>query len=899
MAARGKKKPERSPNPSLYLIDGTNFVFRAYHALPPLTTPEGLPTGAVFGFTNMLFRLIDDYEPEYVAAVFDVGKETFRNEIYADYKAHRPPPPEDLVPQFEVVQQVVRAFRVPILTLPGFEADDVIATLTDRARARGLDVTVVSSDKDLMQLAGPGVTLLDTMKNLRFGPEEVRDKFGVGPDQLADWLALCGDSSDNVPGVPGVGAKTATALLSQFGDLEQALAGADQVKGKRVSANLKQYAEQARLSRRLVQLEHDCPVDVDIDDLARVDPDSRALWELFGRLNFGRLRQRVSPGSALDRSVYRTILTRPELRACLDEVRAAGRCAVDLETTSLDAVSAQIVGVSLCWGEGKACYIPVGHIYLGMPSQLRLATVLEELEPLLTDPRLAKYGQNHKYDWIVLKRAGVDMEGVVCDPMLASYVLDPSRNVHGLDSLALEHLAHTMISYKSVTDQTREGFDSVEVERATEYAAEDAEVTLRLAEKLGAQVDQDPRLREIFREMEMPLSRILARMELRGVLLDADRLTGLVDGVLTQMRRLEEEVRREAGWEININSPKQLQQLLFDELGLAKGRRIKTGFSTDADVLADLAIEHPIAATIDEYRTLSKLKSTYLDTLPTLINPETGRVHTSYNQAVAATGRLSSSDPNLQNIPVRTDLGRRIRAAFVAPRGRVLLSADYSQIELRVLAHLSEDPVLLEAFRRGQDVHQRTAAEVFGVSPKEVSDEQRRVAKAVNFGVIYGQTDWGLARQLRIPKSTARQYIESYFARYAGVKAFMERTIEQARSDRVVYTMLGRRRPLPDINSRKRTSRLYSERIARNTPIQGTAADVMKLAMLRVEQAMESAGIDAPMILTVHDELVFEVRPRDLDAVTELAQREMGGVTELAVPLRVDVGVGESWAEAH
>jgi DNA polymerase-1 len=897
---RRTKGAEEPSGPSLYLIDGTGFVFRAYHALPPFTTQEGIPTGAVLGFTNMLFRLIEDHAPAFLAAVFDVSRVTFRNEIYVDYKAHRPPPPEDLMPQFDLVHQVVRGFNIPLVTLEGYEADDVIATLTDRAVRQGLSVTVVSSDKDLMQLAGDKVTLLDTMKDIRYGTEEVKEKFGVLPGQLADWLALCGDSSDNVPGVPAVGAKTATKLLGEHGDLETVLASADQVKGNRVKTNLKEFADQARLSRRLTGLDHDCPVEVTIDQLARVEPDSRALWQLFGKLAFTRLRQKVSPGSALDRTVYRTILEVEQLRGCLEEIRAAGRFAVDLETTSLEPVTAQIVGISLCWGEGKACYIPISHIYLTMPRQLRLATVLEELEPLLTDPDLPKYGQNFKYDWIVLKRAGVDMKGVSCDPMLASYVLDPSRNVHGLDSLALEHLAHTMISYKAVVgDHKRQGFDTVEVEEATRYAAEDAEVTYRLAELLGRRVAEEPKLDEIFREMEMPLSLILADMELRGVLLDTARLTEHVDGVLETMARLEAEVREEAGWDINLNSPKQLQQLLFDELGLEKGRRTKTGYSTDADVLADLAIDHPIAAKIDEFRALSKLKGTYLDALPLLVNRETGRVHTSYNQAVTATGRLSSSDPNLQNIPVRTELGRRIRRAFVAPPGRVLLSADYSQIELRVLAHLSEDPVLLEAFTSGQDVHRRTASEVFEVDPGQVSDEQRRAAKAVNFGVVYGQTDWGLARQLRIPQAVARQYIESYFVRYAGVKAFMDRTIEQARETRTVFTMLGRRRSLPDINSRKRAARLYTERVARNTPIQGTAADIMKLAMLRVHRALAAAGIDAPMILTVHDELVFEVLPADVEAVTELSRREMSGVLELAVPLRVDVGVGESWAEAH
>jgi DNA polymerase-1 len=883
----------------LFLVDGTGFIFRAYHALPPFTSPDGVPSGAVYGFCNMLFKLLDDHDPAYLAVVFDTGKPTFRNEVYAEYKANRPPAPEDLKPQFPLVREATEAFGIPILSLDGFEADDVIATVVERAKAEGLPVTIVSSDKDLMQLATDDVRLLDTMKNRTFGPAEVEEKYGVTPAQLGDWLALCGDSSDNVPGVRGVGPKTATKLLAEFGDLETVLASADKVKGKKLKENLVTYAEQARLSRRLVELERDCPVKVELGQLARAEPGREALWDFFGRMGFGRLRQRLPSVSVLDRSLYEAVLDLERLDAVLAEIKVAGAVAVDLETTSLDAVSAQIVGISLCWGEGQACYIPVSHIYLGMPRQLKLATVLERLEPLLVDPELPKYGQNFKYDWIVLRRAGLEMRGMACDPMLASYVLDPSRNTHGLDALALEHLGHSMISYKAMTDQRRENFESVEVERATEYAAEDAEATFRLAALLGQRVAAEPKLSELLENVELPLARILAGMELRGVRLDADHLKGMVSGILQQMAALEAEVHAEAGWDVNINSPKQLQQLLFKELGLSTGRKIKTGFSTDADVLADLAIEHPIAATIEEYRTLSKLKSTYLDALPALVNHDTGRVHTSYNQAVAATGRLSSSDPNLQNIPIRTELGRRIREAFVPPDGMVLVSADYSQVELRVLAHLSRDPVLLEAFREGQDVHLRTAAEVFGLPPEQVTGDQRRVAKAVNFGVIYGQTDWGLARQLRIPKHTAKEYIESYFERYAGVKTFMEQVIEEARRDKVVFTMLGRRRPLPDIGSRRRNNRLYAERIARNTPIQGSAADLMKLAMIKMEAALTREGIEAPMILTVHDELIFEVLPSDVEAVSALAREVMGGVLELDVPLKVDVGVGENWARAH
>ncbi|MFH1129795.1 MAG: DNA polymerase I, partial [Pseudomonadota bacterium] len=556
------------------------------------------------------------------------------------------------------------------------------------------------------------------------------------------------------------------------------------------------------------------------------------------------------------------------------------------------------VGVALCWREGEACYIPVGHRYLGKPTQLKSEKVLEQLRPLLEDLSFPKYGQNHKYDWLVLKRAGVDMQGVVCDPMLASYVLDPSRNRHGLDDLALENLGHTMLSFKSVTG--RDGhFDEVDVSEATRYAAEDAEATFKLVKLLGAALEKEPDLSDLCRNVELPLSRILAEMELRGCGLDVPWLQELSHSLESQIREIEEGIWKEAGWEVNINSPKQLQTLLFEQLNLTPGRKTKTGFSTDSDVLADLAVEHPIAAQIDEYRTLSKLKSTYSDALPVLFNKETGRLHTSYNQAVTATGRLSSSDPNLQNIPVRTEIGRQIRKAFVAPKGRLLLSADYSQIELRILAHLSKDPVLIDAFCRGQDIHARTAMEVFGASEKKLTDEQRRVAKAVNFGVIYGQTDWGLARQLRIPKHKAKQYIDGYFQRYAGVKEFMEKTINDARSSGMVRTLLGRRRPIPDINSQKSAARLYAERIARNTPIQGTAADLIKLAMIRVEHTIKERRLDAPMILTVHDELIFEVLPNQVDKVKKLVSEVMENVIQLDVPLRIDIGVGENWAEAH
>lgn len=892
--------------PKLFFIDAFGFIFRAYHALPGFTTSKGLPTGAIFGFCNMVLKLIDEHQPDYLVAVFDSGKPTFRDALYADYKAHRPPPPEELKQQFPYVKRIVEAFNIPAIELDGFEADDLIATLVERFQKElpALSITIVSSDKDLLQLVNERVHLLDTMRDRDIGPNEVEEKYGVRPTQIRDWLALVGDSSDNVPGVPGVGAKTATKLLTEYGDLEAVLRAADEVKGARLSASLKDHADTARLSYRLVSLVTDCSIALDVEAIHRREPNAALLAQLFSELEFQQLAkrfggsetQRVS--TTIDRSRYRTILTLDDLDQVIAEIRRAGSCAVDVETTSLHAVSAELVGISLGWGEGQACYIPLAHLYLDAPKQLDRAVVLQRLEPLLSDASFPKYGQNHKYDWIVLRQAGLTMNGVVEDPMLISYVLDPSRTSHGLDELAASCLGHRMIGYKEVVGK-ESSFTHVPVGRATEYAAEDAEATFRLAKLLSQRVKQDRDLETLYREVELPLCSLLAKMELYGCLVDKRKLETLSRDVGAQLVALEAEVHREAGWPVNINSPKQLQKLLFEQLGLSTGRKTKTGYSTDSDVLSDLAMEHPIVEKIESYRTLHKLKSGYLDALPSLVNPKTKRIHTSYNQAVAATGRLSSSDPNLQNIPIRTDLGRQIREAFVADTGRLLLSADYSQIELRILAHLSHDAVLVDAFRKGQDVHSRTAMEVFGIDDASLTPEHRRVAKAVNFGVIYGQTDFGLSRQLRIPQTQAKAYIEGYFARYAGVKTFMDETIAEARRTKVVKTLLGRKRLLADIDSDRRPARLYAERIARNTPIQGTAADLIKLAMIHVDRALREHQLDAPMILTVHDELVFEVFPDEVERVSNIVEHAMSHVFELSVPLKVDIGVGASWADAH
>jgi len=885
--------------PRLFLVDAPGFVFRAFHALPPLSASDGTPTGAVHGFCNMLLKLLDEQRPEYLAAVFDRGP-SFRAALYAGYKAQRPPTPPELSAQFPLVRELLTAFRVPVIEAEGLEADDLIATLTRQARARGLDVVIVSSDKDLMQLVDEHVRLFDTMKDKLYGTEQVVERYGVAPAQLGDWLALVGDTSDNIPGVPGVGAKTATKLLAQWGSLEGVLGAAEQVAGAKLQQSLREHAELARLSRRLVALRDDCALEYGVEALQRQSPDTAQLGALLDRLELGRLRQRVAPTAAAPAAAPPAlVLTRAQLDALLGRARASGRLGLSLELDpDQRPPHAQVLGLGLCAEPGAAGYLPVGYLFLGAPRQLPWAEVLAALAPVLADPDLVKYVHDLKLATVVLGHAGLRLAGFADDPMLASYLLDPSRGSHDLASLARLHLGQELTAPTAPARRGAVAAEPALLEAAGRGAAA-AEATWQLTERLDAALAGDPPLARLMAEVERPLSDILAAMELRGCLVEARELLAIGEEAARELLQLEQTIQQQAGWAININSPKQLRSLLFDQLGLTAGKKTKTGFSTDSDVLADLALEHPIAAQIEAYRTLSKIKSGWLDALPALIEPKSGRVHTRYNQAVAATGRLSSSDPNLQNIPIRGALGRRIRRAFVAPPGCVLLSGDYSQVELRVLAHLSQDPVLIDAFRRGQDIHRRTAAEVFGVAPETVSEEQRRVAKAVNFGVIYGQSDFGLSRQLRIPRAVARRYIEGYFARYAGVQTFMERVVVEARAKGEVRTLLGRRRPLPELSSGPFAARAAAERIARNTPIQGTAADLIKLAMIAVERALVAAGLEAPMILTVHDELVFEVREGEVERATAVVREAMAGVATLDVPLQVDVGYGRSWAEAH
>ncbi|HEY3356717.1 MAG TPA: DNA polymerase I [Polyangia bacterium] len=889
--------------PTLYVIDGNWYIHRAFNALPHMSTRTGLPTNAIYGFALMLVKLMTEYRPTYCAVVFDSPRPSFRHELFDRYKVDRPPMQAELKEQIPFIHQLVEAFNLSRLVIDGVEADDIIATLARQAQSRGVPCTIVSGDKDLMQLVGDGTRLFDTFKEKIYNRAEVIEKWGVPPERMADLLALMGDSSDGIPGLSGCGEKTARSLLERFGDLEGLIARREEVSAKKVRASLFEpdAAEKLRLWKQLVSLRDQEPLAIDLDGLRWSGPDVGRLEPMLRELEMLKLVKSLTPSIHLDRESYRTITNDRDFAEVLAAIRAAGEMAFDLLTDRPDVMRAQVCGVAIAADGVPPCYVPTGHRLLGAPPQLPLSVVLGTLRPFLENPDIGKYVQNHKIEMILLGAGGIELRGVKCDPMIASYLLDPSRQVHGLEALAQERLGHTMMVYKDVcgTGAKQRGFDEIAVDLATRYAAEGADAILRLGRTLAAQVEADPDIDRLNRDIELPLARILAVMERHGVRLDTGHLARLGQETGQQIAALERQIHDLAGSPVNINSPKQLQELLFERLGLPVKKRLKTGPSTDADVLDELRDAHPVVGKILEYRELAKLKGTYIDNLPALVNPQTGRLHTCFNQTVAATGRLSSSDPNLQNIPVRSDLGRAIRRAFVADEGRVLVSADYSQIELRVLAHLSSDAVLIDAFERDQDVHRRTAAEVFNVPPDEVTHEQRSIAKTVNFGVIYGQSDFGLARQLGIERDVARQYIDSYFARYSGVREYMDRAIATARETRQSTTVLGRRRPIQDISSRNAQQRAYAERIARNTPIQGSAADLIKLAMIRMQRRIDENWPQVRMILTVHDELVFEVPADDAEFFARLARAEMEGVMELRVPLKVDVGIARNWTDAH
>lgn len=904
--------PPADPN-VLYVVDLSSYILRAYHAIGELSSPSGEPTNATFGTVTMLERLVRERRPALLAVAMDSGRDTFRRELYPEYKATRPPAPEDLKLQMGRCQEIIEAFAIPILKQQGVEADDLIAAAVRDARRHGLRVVIVGTDKDLMQLVGDDVVMWDTMRDRVFGVPEVEERFGVRVDQVRDLLALMGDSSDNVPGVPHVGPKTARDLLVEYGSLEGVYQHLDKVTKKALRQNLEQNKDNAFVSQKLVTLKDDCVIDFDLEALRWGGRDVARLRRLYTELGFQRQLHALDAESAAPPGGARPaapalrpeparevgascVLERAALASLVEEIRRAGRVAVATQTALPSAIS-PLVGVALSPQPGRAFYVPVGHRALGTPRQLELDEVKALLGPVLGDASIAKVAHCLKHEQVALGWNGFPFAGGRADAQLDSYLLDPEGR-HDLESIVQRELGVVLLSLDALTKPARGkriDFDQVALEDATRFAALRAEATLRASERTSRRV-ADEGLGKVLEEVELPLSPLLAEMELRGVAVDTTRLAELGRLCQRELERLEAEAHRIAGRSFNLASPRQLEVLLFDEIGLAPLRRTKTSRSTDADTLEALAEEHPLPKVILEHRQVAKLMGTYIDALPSLVNPRTGRLHTSWEQAVAATGRLSSTDPNLQNIPIRTELGREIRSAFVAPPGHSIVSADYSQIELRVLAHLSKDPVLSDAFHRGQDVHTRTAMEVFEVDAAAVTAEMRRRAKAVNFGVIYGQGDSGLAKSLGIPRAEASSFIAAYFRRYEGVRRFMNATLEGARASEATHTLLGRRRMVPDIKSGNRQKRLAAERIAMNAPIQGTAADILKLAMLRFR---EPPTPGSRMVLTVHDELVFEVPDAEVESAKQRIKQAMESAYPLDVPLAVDVGAGKTWKDAH
>jgi DNA polymerase-1 len=887
------------------LVDGSSYLFRAFHALPPLSTSDGRPTGAVKGVIAMIRRLAKDYEGSPIAIVFDAKGKSFRNDLYPAYKANRPPMPDDLREQIGPVQEIIRAMGLPLLIVDGVEADDVIGTLAREATESKRDVVVSTSDKDLAQLVSEHVTLVNTMTDTTLDRDGVRDKYGVAPEQIVDYLALMGDATDNVPGVPKVGPKTAAKWLAEYGSLDEVIAHAGEIGGK-VGESLRASLDHLPLSRQLTTIKCDVPLDVGLGDLLPQPPDRARLAELFEALEFRSWADELrGEPAALEPSAttrYEAVDDVGRLRAWATRISAAGEFAFDTETTSLDYMEAQLVGVSFALEPGEAAYVPCGHDYPGAPAQIPLAVVLEVLKPLLVDPGLRKIGQNLKYDKNVLARYGIDLEGIAFDTMLESYVLDSVATRHNMDDLAARYLGVSTIRFEDVAGKGAKqlGFNEVPVDAATRYAAEDADVTLKLHRTLWPKLEAEPKLRAVFESIEMPLLGVLSKMERKGALVDGDALFRQSEELSTRMTALCEDAWRLAGERFNLDSTRQLGEILYQKLALPVLKKTPGGAPSTAEpVLAELALQYELPRVIMDYRSLAKLKSTYTDKLPHQINQRTGRVHTSYHQAVAATGRLSSTDPNLQNIPVRTPEGRRIRQAFVAPPGRVLISADYSQIELRIMAHLSGDAGLRGAFERGLDVHRATAAEVFGSTIEGVTSDQRRSAKAINFGLIYGMSAYGLARQLGVSRGVAQEYIDRYFARYPGVARYMEETRRAAAERGYVETIFGRRLYLPEINAKNAMRRQAAERTAINAPMQGSAADIIKRAMIEVDRWLHASGIDGAMILQVHDELVLEVAQTHADPVERGVADRMAAAANLEVDLVVDLGRGPNWDQAH
>jgi DNA polymerase-1 len=875
----------------LFLVDGSSYIYRAFHALPYLSNSKGMPTNAVFGFTNMIKKLLKEFNAEYIAVIFDSKGKTFRDNIYKEYKANRPEMDNLLIPQIPYIKKILKSFGITVIEKEGYEADDIIGTIAKNMEKRNVETLIITGDKDMLQLVTERINTFDPMRNRLYNPNMVREKYGIDPPFIKDLLGLAGDPIDNIPGVPGIGEKGAIELIKEFGSIEDILNNIENVKSRKKREGLITYKDLAILSKRLATIDTDINADFDLNDFKISKIDIDGLREILKELEFTKLLREIPPKETLSREGYLLIVEKEKFIDLVERLRKIDGFAIDIETTSKSPMFADIVGISIAYIDDEAYYIPLAH--KNTPNQLNLNFVLNNLKPILEDSSILKYGQNIKYDYIVLKNYGISLSGIRFDTMIASYLINPSKHNHNLEELAREYLDHQMIRFKDIAKNER--FDEVEVEKAKDYSCEDVQATLLLTKILAPKVKEDG-FEDLFNNVEIPLIRVLAEMEINGVRVDNKLLNEMSKGLQKELNLLEEKIYNIAGERFNINSPKQLSNILFNKLKLPTIKKTKTGYSTDVDVLTELSKNHELPAILLEYRTLSKLKSTYIDTLPKLIHPKTGRIHTSYNQTVTATGRLSSSDPNLQNIPLKTVHGKSIRSAFIPENGYKIVSADYSQIELRILAHITLDNELIKAFKEDKDIHRETAATIFGVEPARVTDEMRRKAKVINFGIIYGMSPYGLAKELNIDYETAENYIINYFDKYQGVKRYIDETINRAKENGYVLTLLNRRRYIPEILSDNINIRQFGERTAINTPIQGSAADLIKMVMIKLFNRL---GQRDKMIIQIHDELVFEIPEDSLEEIMNIIKNEMENIMNLNVPLKIDINYGNNWEEAH
>ncbi|MBI5187628.1 MAG: DNA polymerase I [Nitrospirae bacterium] len=879
---------------NLYLIDGNSYVYRAYYAIRGLSNSKGFPTNAIYGFTNMLLKIIREKKPDGIVISFDSPVPTERHRIYEEYKAHRPETPGELVQQMSHIRRMISAFNIKIFEVPGYEADDLLGTIAKKTASEGIDVFIVTGDKDMLQLVGDNIKVYDPMKDSILDEEYVKKRFGIGPERITEFMALTGDAIDNIPGIKGIGEKTAKELLSDFGSLEELLSNTDRIKREKLKKLISENTDMVRLSQRLATIDTSVPLDIDISEFGLKESDWPSLLSLFSEFEFGSLMKLIPSGVSNEIS-YETVLSMEKLKKIAESIK--DEFAFDIEATGRKPMTDALVGLVLCTEKGYASYIPVSHSYPGVPAQINKKDVSGALSRIFEDKKISKIGHNLKYDIMMLRQEGIHLKGILYDTMIASYLINPNKSDHSLEEVVLEYLSRRKKTFMEVVGK-RSSFAEVPLEEAAPYASEDAGLSLELKEVLFNKLKEN-NLEEIYFNMEMPLICVLADMEEAGMKIDTGKLEGISKELERDLDGIQRRIYFLAGEEFNINSPRQLSRILFHNLGFQPRKKTKTGFSTEMGVLEELAESHELPREILNYRSLSKLKTTYVDVLPALINPRTGRIHTSFNQAVTATGRLSSSEPNLQNIPIRGEWGRRIREAFIAEEGNLLLSADYSQVELRILAHLSQDKGLIDAFITGLDIHTRTAAELFGVSVDKVTSDMRRIAKTVNFGVIYGMSSFGLSETLNISRDEAKIYIEQYFDKHPGAKKYIEKTLYEARERGYVTTLFGRRRPIPELKSQNSNIRQQGERLTINSPVQGTATDIIKIAMINIWKRFKDKGLKAKMILQVHDELLFEVPAQELEIVKDIVKKEMEGSWDFSVPIKVDIGYGRNWVEAH